>query len=83
MTQHKRDLTAEQAAAIIDKVKAELPGVWLGGRQRMVLEQVIADALKTTRRAALLEAIKCLDDTAHEGRPDVGYVALTKLAQEG
>ena len=43
---------------------------------------LIADVLQQTRRAALLEAIKCLDDTAHEGS-DVGYVALTKLAQEG
>lgn len=34
------------------------------------------------RRAALLEAVKCLDDNAHKG-PDAAYVALTRLAQEG
>ena len=46
----------DRAAAIVDKVKSELTPIWLGGRQRMLLEQEIAEALTATRRAALLEA---------------------------
>ena len=52
-----REMTPqERAAAIVDKVKSELTPIWLGGRQRMLLEQEIAEALTATRRAALLEA---------------------------
>lgn len=43
----------QRAEAVMAKVKDELPGVWLGGRQRMVLEQVVADAIKTACREAL------------------------------
>ena len=45
----------DRAAAIVDKVKSALTPIWLGGRQRMLLEQEIAEALTATRRAALLE----------------------------
>jgi len=52
-----REMTPqERAAAIVDKVKSELTPIWLGGRQRMLLEQEIAEAIIATRRAALLEA---------------------------
>jgi hypothetical protein len=34
-----------QAAAVLDKVKDELTPIWLGGRQRMVLEREIAAAI--------------------------------------
>lgn len=53
-----REMTPqERAAAIVDKVKSALTPIWLGGRQRMLLEQEIAEALTATRRAALLEAV--------------------------
>ena len=46
----------QRAEAIIDKLKAELTPIWLGGRQRMVLVDEIAKALTTTRQEALKEA---------------------------
>ena len=56
----------ERAAAIVDKVKSELTPIWLGGRQRMLLEQEIAEAIIATRRAALLEvrdyALACMKE---------------------
>ena len=58
-----REMTPqERAAAIVDKVKSALTPIWLGGRQRMLLEQEIAEALTATRRAALLEAAKLVGD---------------------
>ena len=50
----------ERAAAIIDRVKSALTSIWLGGRQRMLLEREIAEALTATRRAALLEAAQVI-----------------------
>jgi hypothetical protein len=56
-----REMTPqERAAAIVDKVKSALTPIWLGGRQRMLLEQEIAEALTATRRAALLEAAQVI-----------------------
>ena len=91
-----REMTPQdRAAAIVDKVKAELPPIWLGGRQRMLLEQEIAEALQATRRAALLEAREVVLAEVLEDIPDneadeaynlaIGHAAhaLDRLAQEG
>ena len=48
----------QRAEAVVDTVKAELPPIWLGGRQRMVLVDEIAKALTTTRQEALREGAK-------------------------
>ena len=46
----------QRAEAVVDTVKAELPPIWLGGRQRMVLVDEITQALTTARQEALREA---------------------------
>lgn len=43
----------QRAEAVVDTVKAELPPIWLGGRQRMVLVDEITQALTTARQEAL------------------------------
>ena len=49
-----REITQRQRAeAVVDTVKAELPPIWLGGRQRMVLVDEITQALTTARQEAL------------------------------
>jgi hypothetical protein len=53
---------SDEARAVIDTVKAELPSVWLGGRQRMVLEDAIAAALTDAKALGLEEAAKLADD---------------------
>ena len=47
----------QRAEAVVDTVKAELPPIWLGGRQRMVLVDEITQALTTARQEALMEAV--------------------------
>ena len=61
----------ERAAAIVDKVKSELTPIWLGGRQRMLLEQEIAEALTATRRAALLEAAQVVREFVQHYPTDI------------
>ena len=61
------DLTQRQRAeAVVDTVKAELPPIWLGGRQRMVLVDEITQALTTARQEALRECkeaiTKCFEN---------------------
>lgn len=78
-----REVTQRQRAeAVVDTVKAELPAIWLGGRQRMVLVDEITQALTTARQEALREAsdlIKLMPMlTAH----NVAAV-LDRLAREG
>lgn len=72
----------QRAEAIIDKVKAELTPIWLGGRQRTVLVDEITQALTAARQEALREAsdlIKLMPMlTAH----NVAAV-LDRLAREG
>lgn len=48
----------KKAQAVIDKVKAELTPIWLGGRQRMMLEKEIAAALDAMRREGKQEGIQ-------------------------
>ncbi len=48
-----RELEAEK---VIEKIKQELPSVWLGGRQKLVLVKVIVDALKEKDEQALCRA---------------------------
>ena len=50
----------QRAEAVVDTVKAELPPIWLGGRQRMVLVDEITQALTTARWEALREAAERL-----------------------
>ena len=86
----------EWAAAIVDKVKSALTPIWLGGRQRMLLEREIAEALTATRRAALLEArqavlgehlsaaeIYSTEDEVYNDAIDDALGAIDRLAQEG
>ena len=72
----------QRAEAVVDTVKAELPPIWLGGRQRTVLVDEITQALTTARQEALREAsdlIKLMPMlTAH----NVAAV-LDRLAREG
>lgn len=51
----------QRAEAVVDTVKAELPPIWLGGRQRMVLVDEITQALTAARQEALREAIKLVN----------------------
>jgi hypothetical protein len=67
-----REMTPqERAAAIVDKVKSELTPIWLGGRQRMLLEQEIAEAIIATRRAALLEAAQVVREFVQHYPTDI------------
>ena len=82
-----REMTPqERAAAIVDKVKSALTPIWLGGRQRMLLEQEIAAAIIATRRAALLQCAEMIfaehKSTDSDKWIDLGN-ELRKLAQEG
>ena len=45
------------ADAVIDRVRSELPDVWLGMRQRMVLRSAIAAALAERERAVWEQVI--------------------------
>lgn len=79
----------QRAEAIIDKVKAELTPIWLGGRQRMVLVDEIAKALTTTRQEALREARlsvagEMCDETDHAcGSLQRILDDIDRLAREG
>lgn len=88
-----REITQRQRAeAVVNTVKAELPPIWLGGRQRMVLVDEITQALTTARQEALREArqsISRLFDENQSGTPEY-YCALLdagneldRLAREG
>ena len=52
----------QRAEAVVNTVKAELPPIWLGGRQRMILVDEIEQALTTARQEALREACKLVND---------------------
>jgi len=72
----------QRAEAIIDKVKAELTPIWLGGRQRMVLVDEITQALTTARQEALREA-KVIITQAATWTPQSVVAILDRLAREG
>ena len=72
----------QRAEAVIDKVKAELTPIWLGGRQRMVLVDEIAKALTTARQEALNEA-KGIITQAATWTPQSVVAVLDRLAREG
>ena len=72
----------QRAEAIIDKLKAELTPIWLGGRQRMVLVDEIAKALTTARQEALREA-KVIITQAATWTPQSVVAILDRLAREG
>ncbi len=88
-----REMTPqERAAAFVDKVKSALTPIWLGGRQRMLLEREVAEALTATRRAALLEAAQVAitygerardEDLSGSYTSELIAKALDRLAQEG
>ena len=82
----------QRAEAVVNTVKAELPPIWLGGRQRMVLVDAIVTALEDARQEALKEArqiVSTMFDQQASELPDyyaalldVGN-ALDRLASEG
>ena len=58
-------MTDKQAAhAVVEQVRTSLPDIWLGLRQRHVLEQAIAAALATRERAVWTEAALYWDTMA-------------------
>ena len=57
---------SDEARAVIDKVKAELPEAWLGGRQRVVLEEAIAAALREARATGAEACATRLDREAED-----------------
>ena len=71
----------QRAEAIIDKVKAELTPIWLGGRQRMVLVDAIVTALEHARWEALREAVSIVEDWPLGIEDRLGL--LDRLAREG
>ena len=78
-----REVTQRQRAeAVVDTVKAELPAIWLGGRQRMVLVDEITQALTTARQEALREA-KVIITQAATWTPQSVVAILDRLAREG
>ena len=78
-----REITQRQRAeAVVNTVKAELPPIWLGGRQRMILVDEIAKALTTTRQEALREA-KVIITQAATWTPQSVVAILDRLAREG
>ena len=78
-----REMTQRQRAeAVVDTVKAELPPIWLGGRQRMVLVDEITQALTTARQEALKEA-KVIITQAATWTPQSVVAILDRLAREG
>ncbi len=72
----------QRAEAVVDTVKAELPPIWLGGRQRMVLVDEITQALTTARQEALKEA-KVIITQAATWTPQSVVAILDRLAREG
>ena len=71
----------QRAEAVVDTVKAELPPIWLGGRQRMVLVDAIVTALEDARQEALRDAIKVVGES--EGDITYAIFKLDRLAREG
>ena len=72
----------QRAEAVVNTVKAELPPIWLGGRQRMILVDEIAKALTTARQEALKEA-KVIITQAATWTPQSVVAILDRLAREG
>ena len=72
----------QRAEAVVDTVKAELPPIWLGGRQRMVLVDEITQALTAARQEALREA-KVIITQAATWTPQSVVAVLDRLAREG
>ncbi len=71
----------QRAEAVVDTVKAELPPIWLGGRQRMVLVDEITQALTTARQEALRGAVSIVEDWPLGIEDRLGL--LDRLAREG
>jgi len=83
LTEDAMTITQRQRAeAVVNTVKAELPPIWLGGRQRMILVDEIAKALTTTRQEALREA-KGIITQAATWTPQSVVAILDCLAREG
>ena len=71
----------QRAEAVVNTVKAELPPIWLGGRQRMVLVDEITQALTTARQEAMREAVSIVEDWPLGIEDRLGL--LDRLAREG
>jgi len=48
----------ERAQQVIDSVREQLPGAWLGGRQRAVLTQAISGELRAAEQRGMERAAK-------------------------
>ena len=72
----------QRAEAVVNTVKAELPPIWLGGRQRMVLVDEITQALTAARQEALREASDLITQAA-TWTPQSVVAILDRLAREG
>lgn len=57
-----RAVAIERAEQVIRDVHKELPDVWLGGRQRYVLVEAIADALADAERRGMERAAKIAEN---------------------
>ena len=71
----------QRAEAVVNTVKAELPPIWLGGRQHMVLVDEITQALTTARQEAMREAVSIVEDWPLGIEDRLGL--LDRLAREG
>ena len=71
----------QRAEAVVDTVKAELPPIWLGGRQRMVLVDEITQALTTARQEALREARLAVDGEMCD-EPDHACGSLQRILDD-
>lgn len=70
----------QRAEAAIERVRAELPTNWLGGRQRMVLAKSLAMELKAVVEACALKAEEFKDYAVREDLSG-GYTACV-IAQQ-
>ena len=71
----------QRAEAVVNTVKAELPPIWLGGRQRMVLVDEITQALTTARQEALREARLAVDGEMCD-EPDHACGSLQRILDD-
>ena len=52
----------ERAHALIDSLRREFPECWMGGRQRAVLQQNIADAITQAQAEVWAEVKRACDE---------------------
>lgn len=76
----------EQAKAVGDKVRAELPGVWMGMRQRLIMDQAVKAALDAAYAAGLRDGLKdALEIVQEEAEGDIDladFLIAKRLAHQ-